>query len=204
MKICRIVALLISTIMMLSLISCDQLHFHSGGGKDPHSDTMDDLHNNPPKEDEDDEQKDNNKTEEQPEYIYSVISKTLHRPDCYHVDRIKEEYRFTFVGDITVMLQKDYTICKDCLVPDDEKKEEDDDKEEENLIAKENATYATNKLSLVVHLLDCYMLESMIESNLRYTDKSYEELLELDYRPCGTCMPDEYKEYKKNNPDKFK
>ena len=85
----------------------------------------------------------------------------------------------------------------------DEEPEEDDTEEDENLIAKEDATYATHKVKKVVHLINCYTLESMSQKNLRYTDLSFEELLALEYRPCGTCMPEEYEQYKKDHPDEF-
>ena len=199
MKSRTIIAILLVLSSIFSLFSCTEQNFHNS--HDPH----DDYNNNQgvnqtPAGDTDAEKPDG--AEGKVTYVYSVISKTMHLPDCYHTERMNEDYKFEYTGDLSVMLEKGYTICKDCLVPDEEK-EDDEDKEDEILIPKEEATFATNKKSFVVHLLDCYMLDAMIEENLRYTDLTYEALMELKYRPCGTCMPEEYKEYKKNHPEEF-
>lgn len=208
MSFSRIVALFITLALIFSMISCDQSHGHpSNGNNNPHDNVQ-----NPNQDQDQDQDKDNEQDEEDNSegnegkitYMYSVLSKTLHLPDCFHIKNIKEDYLFEYTGDITIMLGKGYTICKDCLVPDEEKEDDkEDDKEDEILIPKEDATYATHKLHLVIHLLDCYTLESMSEENLRYTDLTYDELLAAKYRPCGTCMPDEYKEYKDAHPEEF-
>ena len=110
---------------------------------------------------------------------------------------------FEFTGDINLLLGKGYTICKDCLVPKEEEDENEDEEEEEDLISRDDATFAYNKVSLVIHTLECHHIEIIIEKNLRYTDLTIDELLALEYRPCGVCLPDEYKEYKKNHPEEF-
>jgi hypothetical protein len=205
MTIKRIIALAISFILIFSMISCDTSNQNSHGSSDPHDQY--------PHPDQSQATGGNNESEENEEeeggegkvtYVYSVLAKMLHLPDCYHVENIKEDYLKEYTGDITVLLQKEYTICRDCLVPDEEEDNDDEeDEEDENLIDKEDATYATNKSNKVIHLLDCYTLESMSSKNLRYSDLTYEELIDLDYRPCGTCMPDEYKQYKEEHPEKF-
>lgn len=205
MTIRRIVALAISFILTFSLISCDTSH-NSQGSSDPHDQYPhpDQSQANGGNTGENEENEGDEGGEGKVTYVYSVLAKVLHLPDCYHVQNIKEDYLKEYTGDITILLQKEYTICRDCLVPDEEDDEEDEeDEEDENIIAKEDATYATNKSNKVIHLLDCYTIESMSSKNLRYSDLSYEELIELEYRPCGTCMPDEYKQYKEDHPEKF-
>ena len=197
MKNSGIISLIVAIIMIFSLTSCIEINVPSDKENDPHNNTHDNYQ--PPEEDESDESTQGG--EGNVTYVYSVLSKTLHLPGCYHTGRMNEDYKFEYTGDIAIMLGKGYTICKDCLVPDEEKEEEEEPEEDENLIAKEDANYAYNKVSLVIHTLDCHHLEIMIEKNLRYTDLTIEELLELEYRPCGACMPDEYKEYKKNHPE---
>lgn len=207
MNFSRIAALIITLLLIFSMISCDHSHAHpSNDNNDPH----DNIQNPNQNQDQDDKEQVDSEENEDDEgnegkitYMYSVLSKTLHLPDCYHIDNIKEDYLFEYTGDITVMLGKGYTICKDCLVPDEEKEDKEEEKEDENLIAKEDATYATHKVKLVIHLVDCYTLESMSEDNLRYTNLSYEELLAAKYRPCGTCMHEEYEQYKKEHPEEF-
>ena len=134
-------------------------------------------------------------------YIYSVVSKTLHLPDCYHVERMNDDYKVEHTGSIVPMLEKGYTICKDCLIPEDEK-EEEPEKEDPYSVPESQAKYAYNKTSRVVHELDCHNIDSMSDKNLRYTNLTLDELLKLKHIPCGSCMPDEYEEYMKNNPDK--
>ncbi len=197
MKILRLLALTVSIILMLSLFSCDQLHLHTGKGssnsKDPH-----DQHQ-PPSDNEENEGGEGKVT-----YVYSVISKVLHLPDCYHIDRIKEEYKFEYTGDITVMFEKGYTVCKDCLAPDEPEEEPEEEEEDPNKVAKEDATYLINSSSNKFHKLDCYHIEGMSEKNIKYTDLSIEELIALEHRPCATCFPDEAEEWEKNHPDEKK
>lgn len=205
MKSARIVATIVSFIMIFSLFSCDQLHFHTGNNNNNNSHNQHPGYNSNPNTDSDQapEQNNNQGSEGKITYVYSVVSKMLHLPDCYHVGNIKEDYIKEFTGDISEKLKEGYTICKDCLVPEDEKEDDKEDEEDENLISKEDATYATHKTKLVIHLKNCYTLESMSAKNLRYTDLSLEELLALDYRPCGTCMPVEYAKYKEEHPEEF-
>lgn len=135
-------------------------------------------------------------------YIYSVVSKTLHLPECYHVERMNDDYKIEHKGSIVSLLEKGYTICKDCLVPDTEEDEEEPEVEDYYSVPEDQATYAYNKTSRVVHELDCHNIDSMNEKNLRFTNLTLEELLELEHIPCGSCMPDEYEEYQNNHPEK--
>ncbi len=201
MKISRAISLILVLIMILSLSSCIEIHLPSSDSSDPH----DDPHNyyqtgqsggSTEGDDDGAQGGEGNVT-----YVYSVLSKTLHLSGCYHTNRMNDDYRLEFTGDINFLLGKGYTICKDCLVP--EEKEDEKDEEDEVLISRDDATYAYNKVSLVIHTLECHHLEIIIEKNLRYTDLTMDELLELEYRPCGVCLPDEYKKYKKNHPEEF-
>jgi len=202
MKIYKIISLILALIMIISLSSCIEIRLPSGNSSDPH----DDPHNNynPVQSGGNGDETDSagEGGEGNLTYVYSVLSKTLHLSGCYHTSRMNDDYKFEFKGDINILLGKGYTICKDCLVPDDEE-EEDPEEDEEELISRDDATYAYNKVSLVIHTLECHHLEIIIEKNLRYTDLTMDELLELEYRPCGVCLREEYKEYKKNHPEEF-
>lgn len=188
MKKAKILSMLMTLILLLSFVSCDQLHFHTGhGGLNQNNNS-------------------NNNEQQGGEgkvtYVYSVVEKTLHLPNCYHVDRINEEY-LKSTTDISPLLQDGYTICRDCLVP--KEPEEEEPEEDENKIAREDATYAINAASNWLHTLDCHHLEVMSEKNLKYTDLTLEELIALDeYRPCAICLPDEAEEWEKNHPEEDK
>lgn len=201
MKFTKLIASILCLIISFSLFSCYPTHGNNGNNENSNYDPHDQYQGNNQNTNQDTSEDEGG--EGKVTYIYSVLSKVIHLPDCYHVKNIKDDYLMEYTGDITILLQKKYTICKDCLVPDDEKEEDKTEEDDEDLIAKEDATYATNKNNLVIHLVDCYTLESMSEKNLRYTNLSYEELIALKYRPCGTCMPDEYKQYKEEHPEEF-
>lgn len=187
MKSSRIISLILSLIMLISLVSCNQVHMHTGHGGNNSSSNSDPSH---------EQGGEGNVT-----YVYSVLSKTLHLPTCYHIERMSDEYKFEFKGDISVLLEKGYTICRDCLVPKDETEKEPEE-DDENKVAREDATYAINAASKWLHTLDCYHLEVMAEKNLKYTDLTLEELIALDeYRPCAFCLPDEAEEWEKNHPE---
>ena len=186
MKITKILSLLVIFVILLSFVSCDQIHSHFGHGTSNSNQTGND-------------DTDNNQEKPKATYIYSVLSKTIHLPGCYHIDRIKEDY-LKETNSLAPLFEKGYTICRDCF----HVKDEDDEKEEEedvNKIPKEEATFVINSSSAKMHHLDCYHVEGMVEKNLEYTDLTFEELLELEYTPCKTCMPDEAKEYYKNHPE---
>ena len=182
MNIRKIIATTLIIILAFSLFSCEHGTFIPGNSShdnDSHSD-----------------EQNQGQQEQAITYVYSVTQKVIHRSDCYHIDRMSEDYKTEYSGDISELLAKDYTICKDCLVPKEEKPDEDE--EDTNKIAKEDATYVINSSSKKLHELDCYHVKSMEEKNIEYTDLTLEELFELKYIPCGFCMPEEYEEYEKN------
>ncbi len=186
MKITKISALLLIFAILLSFSSCKKIHVGTGGSS-----------NNNTNSNEDNNLKDNETDESKVTYVYSVLSKTIHLTDCYHVNRIKEDYK-KYTDNIAPLFEKEYIICKDCLVPDAEEPEEDED--DTNTIPAEEATFLINKASEKLHKLDCYHIEGMEEKNILYTNLTLEELLLLEYIPCATCMPNEAKEYEKTHP----
>lgn len=192
MKIKRIISVLALIMLVFSLCSCDQLHFHSGGDQNQGGATPPTSSNNG-----------NVEPEEETDiiYVYSVVSKVIHIQGCYHIDRINEEYIAQHIGDISAMLENGYTVCKDCMLPDEEKEDQDVVVPDPDSVAKEDATYLLNKSSMVVHLLDCHNIKSMSDKNKKYTDKSLEELIDDEYRPCGSCMPDEAEAWEKAHPE---
>lgn len=193
----RLLAILLVFIMLFSMVSCKQKNPHINNPGDNSHDNND-LHNDSANQQHNDAS--NQGGEGKVTYVYSILSKTLHLPSCYHAGEIKEDYRFEYTGYITELLEKGYTICKDCLVPDKEEEEPEDDT---NKVAKEDATFVINSSSKALHMLDCHHIKEMEEKNVQYTDLTLEELIELDiYKPCGFCLPDEYKEYMEKHPDK--
>lgn len=226
MKSYRVVALLLTVIMIFAMVGCN--HNGHGGSDDPHGNAHNQQNqqnqqipntNTTPEQNNGGNVGSENGTPDSGEneeiiggaegkvtYVYSVLSKVIHLPECYHIGRINDLYKKEFTGDINELLaDEDFTICKDCLVPDEDTGDEDEDDSEDdgNKISKEEATYAINKSSGVIHTLDCYHLEIIVEKNLEYTDLTIEQLLLEEHRPCGSCLPDDYEEYKKNHPEEF-
>ena len=135
-------------------------------------------------------------------YVYSVVSKTIHLSDCYHVDRMNEEYKNYFEGDLNSLLANGYTLCRDCI--DVQIKEEEPEEEDPNKVSKEDATYVINASSKTFHELGCHHIEGMAEKNIKYTDLSLEELVAEEIKPCSSCLPDAAKEWKENHPEEDK
>lgn len=181
----KILSLVLLLVMVASLASCDNININFGHKQDD-SPT--------------DEIGDNENSPEPTIYVYSVLSKSIHLLGCYHIKEIKEDYRKEHKGDPTSLLEKGYTLCKDCFPPEVE--EEPEEEEEENKIPKEEATYLINSSSMKVHKLDCYHIAEMSEKNIKYTDLTLEELLELEHIPCSTCLPEEAKKYKEEQESK--
>ncbi len=195
MKLSKFLALIIVAVMILSLASCDNSHGHTPDTDDPHGGESSGGGNSPENQDP------SEGNEGKITYICNVVTKSIHLPSCYHVD-VKDKDRLIECYDISIKLGEGYVPCKDCLYIDDGNEDEGEE-EDENLIAREDATFATNKASLTIHTLDCFMLESMSEKNLRYTNLGYSELIDADYQPCGHCLHEQYEQYKKDHPEKF-
>lgn len=121
-------------------------------------------------------------------YVYSIITKSIHLSDCYHVNRINEDYKKEFIGDVNELLAKgdDYSLCRDCL--DIKEETPGEDEENENKVSRAEATYLINASNGKFHVLDCHQTKGMKEENIQYTKLSIEELLELEYSPCGSCL----------------
>ena len=208
----KLIALLLAMLMMLQLASCGKIHYHNNNVPKPLDPSQDGGSNDIGTGGE--ENNGNNNGENQgngendvtdiPEgalvYVYSVNSRVLHREDCYHAERINEEYKKTFTGDLAEIIEKEFELCKSCFKPpnvEDNTEEPEDDK---NKIPLEEATFLINSNSLKLHCLDCYHVESMSDKNIEYTNLTLEELIALDeYIPCGTCLPDEAEEYKEKH-----
>ena len=185
MKFSRILALILIIATLFSLAACQQKQ-----------------ESNLP---DDDEQPINDTPQKQyVTYVYSLTQKKLHLPTCSHVKNISEELRAEYSGDISLLFEKGYTICKDCLFV---KNDEDDNAEETpkepdpDEVAPDLATYILNKSGLKIHEKDCVYADKINAENKKYTNLSYEQLLEDNYVPCGHCMPEEYKEYQKTHPE---
>ena len=159
----RIISLIMALILIFSLASCGEIHYSNGDNADNNQSTPAENENENSAEDNED-----NKVV----YIYSVTSKVIHLDGCYHIDRMNEDYKKTFEGDVAELLEKEYTLCKYCFPP--EKEEEDVEQEpedDENKIAKEDATFVINSKSLKFHQLDCQHVSGMNESNTKYPRK---------------------------------
>lgn len=198
MKLSKIVSLMMAIVLLVSLFSCDGIHVHNGGQTNQSNNTTNNAN--------DSEADQEDKTP--PKYVYSVTAKVMHLPDCYHINRINEEYLFEYNGDLADMIEKGYTVCKTCLVPKEEKpKEEEKEPEEEEIkIPPEDVTFVINKNSGKVHELDCRYAIEMKEANKEYTNLTLEELLAIEdaeYSPCATCMPAEAEKHKEEHPEKY-
>ena len=179
MKISKIFAFLLCIVLVISLGSCKK-HGHTNQHQNNDQSTTDD--------------------EGTITYVYSVVSKTVHLPDCYHIDRMNEEYKNYFEGDVNELVARGYSLCRDCI--DIQVKEEEPEEEDNtNKIPKEEATYLINTSSKTFHELDCYHIKGMSDKNVEYTDLSLEELVAEEIKPCGTCLPDAAKEWKENHPE---
>ena len=194
MKNYKFLSTILILIMIFSLVSCKE--------KDSHQNSHQGHNNNtgvvnPNTEDDDVEQSGG---EGYVTYYYSVLAKTLHLGDCYHVKEIKEEYLKT-TKQVAHLLEDGYTFCRVCLIPDDDTDTEDKE-DDTNKVAKEDATYVINSSLKTLHELDCSSVKEMKEKNIQYTDLTLEELIELDiYKPCKNCLPDEAKEYYEKHPE---
>lgn len=166
---------------------------HGGSSIDPHDQYLNDLQNNSGSGN----QQDNSGNVI---YVYSIISRKLHLFGCYHIDRMNKLYKYEYKGDIAVLLQEGFTICRDCMVPKVEKEEPEEDEGEK--VAKEDATFLINKASKTFHTLECHNVKIIVEKNVKYTDLTLEEITELDeYRPCSICLKEASEEYDKKHPD---
>lgn len=186
MTISKIVSLFIIGVMLFSLVACGSEHkkgdTNNGGTTD-----VDDI-----------------QEEQKVYYVYSVVQKKLHLPDCSHVKNIGEDLRCEYSGDISVLFERGYTICKDCLFVDSSENDDEDEDEEfipdADEVSYDEATYVINRSNLKIHEKDCSYIKTMSAANLKYTYLSYEELIDNDHVPCGHCMEDEYEEYIKTHP----
>ena len=111
----RLIAILILVATMFSIFGCDAIK-QVGGHKEP-------------------EVPDSSEAEvpetQETKYVYSVLSKSIHLEGCYHINEIKEEYKKEVVGDISHLLEKEYTLCKDCFPPQIEVEPEEEEPQEE-------------------------------------------------------------------------
>lgn len=185
MKISRIVALVLLLVTLLSTAACQQHH-----------------ESNLP---DDDEQPINDTPEKNyVTYVYSITQKKLHLPDCAYAQNIGEDLRVEYSGDISLLFEKGFTICKSCLFvdnDDEDEKEETPREPDPDEVTPDLATYVVNKSSLKIHKKNCSYVDGINPENKKYTNLSYEALLTEEYVPCGHCMPIEYEEYKKTHPD---
>lgn len=183
MKFTKIITLLLALAMIFSLASCN---------KNQHGQNNHNSHQNQ-------QGGEGNVT-----YVYSVVSKVLHTADCYHIQRMNEDYKVNFEGDINELLANGYTLCRDCLAPEEEKEEEPEEEDNTNKIPKEEATYVINANSKTFHELDCHHVSVISEKNIEYTNLSVEELMALEHKPCSICLTEASKEYEKTHPKEDK
>ncbi|MBQ8302262.1 MAG: hypothetical protein IJX97_01770 [Clostridia bacterium] len=208
----KLIALLLAMLTMLQLASCGKIHYHNGNIPKPLDPSQDggtggadtDGEENTDNNSEENQEGNENDGTEIPEgalvYVYSVNSKVLHREDCYHVERMNEDYKKTFVGDLAELIEREFELCKSCFKPPKVEEDTEEPEDNTNKIPIEEATYLINTNSLKLHCLDCYHVESMSDKNIEYTNLTLEELIALDeYIPCGTCLPDEAEEYKEKH-----
>ena len=186
----KLISIFIIVAIMASFCSCELIKRHKHDPQIPDTGLGDGEGG------EDNEEKDDKN--EETVYVYSVLSKSIHLQGCYHVNEIKDDYKKEISGDVSPLLEKGYTLCKDCFPP---AVDPEPDEPEEPGISKEEATFLINKSSHKIHMLDCYHIAEMAEANIEYTDLTLEELLEADNIPCATCLPEQWEKYKAEHPE---
>jgi len=186
----KLISIFIIVAIMASFCSCELIKQHRHDPQIPDTGLGDGEGG------EDNEEKDDKN--EETVYVYSVLSKSIHLQGCYHVNEIKDDYKKEISGDVSPLLEKGYTLCKDCFPP---AVDPEPDEPEEPGISKEEATFLINKSSHKIHMLDCYHIAEMAEANIEYTDLTLEELLEADNIPCATCLPEQWEKYKAEHPE---
>lgn len=186
----KLISIFIIVAIMASFCSCKLIKQHKHDPQIPDTGLGDGEGG------EDNEEKDDKN--EETVYVYSVLSKSIHLQGCYHVNEIKDDYKKEISGDVSSLLEKGYTLCKDCFPP---AVDPEPDEPEEPGISKEEATFLINKSSHKIHMLDCYHIAEMAEANIEYTDLTLEELLEADNIPCATCLPEQWEKYKAEHPE---
>lgn len=186
----KLISIFIIVAIMASFCSCELIKQHKHDPQIPDTGLGDGEGG------EDNEEKDDKN--EETVYVYSVLSKSIHLQGCYHVNEIKDDYKKEISGDVSPLLEKGYTLCKDCFPP---AVDPEPDEPEEPGISKDEATFLINKSSHKIHMLDCYHIAEMAEANIEYTDLTLEELLEADNIPCATCLPEQWEKYKSEHPE---
>lgn len=200
----KILSVFLLLTMLLSLVSC--ITIQGGSENQNQKDTSGDgtsQNGNGSNNDSED-----NKTAggyEKPEkivYVYSVKSTKIHRSDCTFAIKIDAEFRKE-TEDISALLEKGYELCRTCFPPakDESDTSEDVTEDETNKISRAEATYVINTKSMRFHLLDCRYSKEPLSTNCEYTNLTFDELLALEYIPCGSCQEDAYDDYMDAHPE---
>lgn len=187
MKHLKYLSAIIVLIMALSLVSCGQAHIHTGKHQNQGSGTG----------------TNGDQTVQPITYVYSITRKVLHLPDCYHIQFMNEDFKSYYNGDIALLFEKGFTICKDCLATKDDTNEDKVIIPDEDEVPAEEATFVVNRSSLTIHMKGCSYIKKMSEKNVKYTSLTMDQLLETEHVPCGHCMHDDYLAYKAAHPEKF-
>lgn len=182
MKITKAVALIAALLLTFSLVSCSELHFHYGDSENQ-ADGQDGASpsDGAGEGDGNNEDEQGNKTL----CVYSLMSKKLHLPGCYHTNRITDDMRREHEVDILAMLEKGYELCQDCFPSEDS---DDDEEGGSNQVSRDEATFVINASSLKFHKVGCYQTKGMTAENTVYTLLSFDELVAQEYIPCGSCL----------------
>ena len=101
-------------------------------------------------------------------YVYSISSKTLHRENCYHSYAIDELYKKSYSGDITPLLERNFSFCALCC-PEESAiyNKKDENLPIDNGITRDEASYVLNINSKKIHELDCQYATSMNAQNMQ-------------------------------------
>lgn len=180
MKTVRFIALITTFLLAFSLVSCGELNFHYGSAGGEGNGEQSDAGGN----------EENNENEEETAtqfYVYSITERKLHLPDCYHTNRIREDFK-QVCYDLDAMLENGYELCQDCFPSEDTEEEENDNT---NSVPKDEATFVINASSLKFHKVGCHQTKGMTAKNTVYTTLSYDELVAQEYLPCGSCLKQE-------------
>lgn len=200
----KVMCIILLVSMALSITSC--ITIQGDSNKNDQSNKADSTGQQDVNNDTEIDKGDNETENEKPDkivYVYSVKSNRIHRSDCTFAVKIDLEFKKE-TEDISALLDKGYELCKTCFPPakDESDTSEDDTEDELNKISRSEATYVINSKSMRFHLLDCRYGKEPLSTNCEYTNLTFDELLALEYVPCGSCQEDEYDDYMDAHPEK--
>ncbi len=133
-----------------------------------------------------------------PQFILNTSSKKIHMANCSQVDRIKDENKLEFSGNIANLLAEGYTKCQSCFEGNTTSSPEPTiaptltptpAPTATSTAAPEKYDYVLNTNSKKFHLPSCSQADKIKDENKSLHIGTRDELINSDYSPCGICKP---------------